>query len=173
MCGKIIFRVFYRNQKRLHVQNKHLHKQPLTLSRNPGLNRGPTHYECVALPTELIRLSINAATPPRNRVRHELSSLLSNVAIISALPKICKYFFVMFYDVRFAFCNDLRGHGSAKPCHTSGSPRRLPAAQEASFADSRFVSDFSKFSENLLRRHRPAVHPDAAGVMDCNPDGRS
>ena len=62
MCGKIIFRVFYRNQKRLHVQNKHLHKQPLTLSRNPGLNRGPTHYECVALPTELIRLSINAAS---------------------------------------------------------------------------------------------------------------
>ena len=58
MCGKIIFRVFYRNQKRLHVQNKHLHKQPLTLSRNPGLNRGPTHYECVALPTELIRLTI-------------------------------------------------------------------------------------------------------------------
>ena len=34
--------------------------KPKNTSRYPDLNRGPTHYECVALPTELYRLKNGA-----------------------------------------------------------------------------------------------------------------
>ena len=54
--GKKIFRVFYRKKAAAAIEN--IAATAFCLSRNPGLNRGPTHYECVALPTELIRPTI-------------------------------------------------------------------------------------------------------------------
>ncbi len=36
-------------------------------SREPGLNRRPTHYQCVALPAELSRQKKYGAFPARNR----------------------------------------------------------------------------------------------------------
>ena len=71
-------------------------------SRNPGLNRGPTHYECVALPTELIRHSVlllwkeTAATAPH-------PGFLSNVAIIKSEISFGKCFFNFFRNSFFKY----------------------------------------------------------------------